>query len=116
MRKLSYLIGVSQSLALAVYAISLVIAASRVETTLGSPIVETIIYLIFALLILLVSRSFNRAQSWARTPYLVTQMFGVIVAYTLLSGDELIYRVTGVLIGLSSIVAIYAMVKTPIED
>ena len=116
MRRLCYRIGLAQSLVLAVYAISLVIAASRVESTLGSPIVETIIYLIFALAIYLTSRGFNRAQNWARTPYLVIQMFGIIVAYTLLSGDDLGYRVAGLVVGISAVFGIYGLVKTPIEN
>lgn len=116
MRRISYLIGLSQSLLLGGYAIAIFIIGVRLESTLGSPVVESIIYLIFAAAIFFVSRGFARVQNWARTPYLVTQMFGLIVAYTLLAGDELNYRITGALVGLSSAVAIYALVKTPLEN
>lgn len=115
MRRVSYLIGVGQSLLLGGYAIALLVVVTRLESTLGSPVVETIIYLIFAAGIFLVSRGFLRAQNWSRTPYLVIQMFGVIVSYTLLSGDDISYRITGAIVGLSSVLAIYALVKTPIE-
>lgn len=116
MRRVSYLIGLSQSIVLAIYAISLVIAASQVESTLGSPIAEAVIYLMFAALIYLVSRGFYQAKNWARTPYLVTQMFGVIIAYTLLAGDQLPYRLAGLIIGLSSAAGIIALAKTPMES
>ena len=116
MRRVSYFIGLSQSLLLGGYAIAILIVGTQLESTLGSPVVESIIYLTFALGIFFVSRGFARAQNWARTPYLVTQMFGLIVAYTLLAGDNLSYRITGVLVGLSSIVAIYALAKTPLEN
>ena len=116
MRTLCYRIGLAQSFSLAIYALSLVIAASKLESTLGSPVVETIIYLLFALAIYFVSRGFNRAQNWARTPYLVIQMFGIIVAYTLLSGNDLGYRIAGLVLGLSSVLGIYGLVKTPIEN
>jgi hypothetical protein len=43
-------------------------------------------------------------------------MFGIIVAYTLLSGNDLGYRIAGLLVGLSSVFGIYGLVKTPIES
>lgn len=116
MRKISYGIAVAQGLALAIYAVSLLVTAIQVDSEVGSPISETIIYLIFAALILLVARGFNKGQSWARTPYLVIQLFLGIVAYTLFVGSGASYKVSGVILGATVVVGIIGLFKTPIES
>ena len=115
MRRLSFLVATLESVTLAIYAASLFVTSLQVESTLGSPIVETIIYLIFAALIFLVGRGLQNNQSWARTPYLLMQVFIGIVAYTLFAGTETIYKVSGIAIGLVAIVGIVALFKTPNE-
>lgn len=116
MRKISYGIAVAQGLALAIYAVSLLITAIRIDSKVGSPISETIIYLIFAALIILVARGFNKSQSWARTPYLVIQLFLGIVAYTLFVGSGLSYKLSGVILGVTVVIGIIGLFKTPLES
>jgi len=116
MRRITFGIAVFESLALAVYAVSILVAAIRVNSKVGSPISETIIYLIFALAIYFVGRGINKAQSWARTPFVVIQAFVGITAYTLFVGTEITYKLSGVLLGVVAIVGFFALLKTPIED
>lgn len=116
MRKISYAIAVAESLALAFYAVSLIVTAIRVNSTVGSPIIETIIYLIFATLIYLVGRGLNKNQNWARTPYLLMQVFIGIVAYTLFVSTDLTYKSSGVVLGLVALVGLVALFKTPVES
>jgi hypothetical protein len=116
MRKVASRIALIESLALAIYALSLLISASINGTTVGSPIVETFIYLIFSTLIFFVARGFIRAQSWSRTPYLLAQIFIGIVAYTLISGTETGYKLAGILIGVTALTGLAAMFKTPVEN
>lgn len=115
MRKLASQIAFVESLSLAIYAVSLLISATINGTTVGSPIVETVIYLIFAILIFFVARGFSRAQSWSRTPYLLAQVFIGIVAYTLIAGTETGYKFAGVVIGIAALSGLAAMFKTPME-
>lgn len=116
MRRVSYGIAVAQGIALAIYAVSILVTAIQVESKVGSPISETIIYLIFAALIILVARGFNKAQSWARTPYLVIQLFLGIVAYTLFVGTETSYKVSGIVLGITVLVGLVGLFKTPLEN
>lgn len=116
MRKVASRIALIESLTLAIYALSLLISASINGTTVGSPIVETVIYLIFSTLIFFVARGFSRAQSWSRTPYLLAQIFIGIVAYTLISGTETGYKLAGILIGVTALTGLAAMFKTPVEN
>ena len=99
MRKLSYAIGLFQSASLAIYAISLFIEANKIQSKVGSPIVETIIYLVFAVLIFVCASGINQSKSWAKTPYLLAQVFGLVVAYTLFAGSATIYKGLGAAIG-----------------
>lgn len=115
MRKVSYLIGFAESIALAGYAASLLIAAKLANSTVGAPAIETAIYLIFATLIFLTTNGVRNIRSWARTPYLLIQIFMVIAAYTLLSGTELSYKISGAVIGLVAITGLVALLKSPLE-
>ena len=49
---------------------------------MSAPVVEIIIYLIFAAGIGLIARGMSAARSAARPPYLLAQIFVLIVAYT----------------------------------
>ncbi|MEN9741237.1 MAG: hypothetical protein RIR66_193 [Actinomycetota bacterium] len=116
MRKLSYAVALLESFALVSYAISIIVSATQVDSKVGSPIVETIIYLIFAGLIFACGQGVNKAKDWARTPYLLSQAFGLIVAYTLLAGTEVTYKVIGLLIGIVSIAGIFGLLKAKREN
>lgn len=112
MRKLSYAVALLESLALVGYAISIMVTATQVNSKVGSPIVETIIYLIFAGLIFACGYGVNKVKDWARTPYLLSQAFGLIVAYTLIAGTQTNYKIAGLLIGIVSIAGIVGLLKT----
>ena len=116
MRKLSYVVALLESLSLFFYSISILIKATQVNSKVGSPIVETIIYLIFAVLIYICGRGVNQAKEWARTPYLLGQVFGVIVAYTLFSGTGATYKVVGLVIAGVSVTGIVSLLKTKSEN
>lgn len=89
--KTSFAIAIAEMLAVAGYAISIVIAylSTGSHGTSGSdvsPWVLVLVYLGFAALIALNARGLWRGNGSARTPYLVTQAFAVVVAQTLLNG------------------------------
>ena len=102
----------AESVALVAYALAIGIAA---RDSRGSSITATgwemAVYLAFAALIGLLCFGLIRRNSLARTPFLVTQAFVVIVGWTVFSGDGgltkavgviiLVVGVTGVLLGFS---------------
>lgn len=116
MRKLSFAVALLESLALVSYAISILIAANRVDSKVGSPIIESIIYLIFAALIFACGQGVNKARDWARTPFLLGQAFGLIVAYTLFAGTQTTYKAVGLVIGIVSIAGIVGLLRTKREN
>lgn len=86
MRKNSFVVGLIEAVALILFAGSIVINAIKDHSTVGSPIVQAIIYVLFSAGIAFVSFGQLRNKSWSRTPYILFQLFAFIVAYTLASG------------------------------
>ena len=107
-------IGVVESLALAVYGIA-ILANSLTSGTAGatgsevSPWILFGAYLAFAGLIAVIVLSLSRGAKGARTPYLLTQAFAIVVAQTLVAGGEMFERVAGwglIAIALAGVLAI----------
>ena len=53
----------------------------------AAPTVEALIYLVFAVGIVLVVKGLWQRRRWARTPFVVIQLFAGITGWTLLQGD-----------------------------
>jgi hypothetical protein len=90
--RIAALIGAAQGIALATYALALVSFEARSTTTgiKGSdlaPGVLVALYLVFALLVFGVTYWFATGRAAARTPFLLIQAFGLVVAQPLFSGD-----------------------------
>lgn len=79
--------GLLQAVALVVFAMSIVVESERVNSTVGKPIAEAVIYAVFAVALAGLTSQLGRGRSWARTPFLVMQLFALIVGYTLLKGS-----------------------------
>jgi hypothetical protein len=59
------------------------------------------------------TRGISKQQNWARTPYLLLQLFIGIAGYTLFSGTLLVYKIVGVVVAAVSVVGFAALVRTP---
>ena len=94
-------IAALETLGVVLYAITVAVAAIRTPGTISAWPVEVAIYLIFAGGLFLVLRGLIDGRGFARAPFVVAQMFGLIVGWTLLSGTDLV-RVVGVIILLMS--------------
>lgn len=110
-----------EAVLLVVYCVALAIAAVNSQgAKLGAPIVEIIIYLIFAAGIGLVARGMLAGRSGARPPYLLTQVFVLIVAWTLFVGDGSVVKFFGIGIGvigaLAMLFGILTIVKEPAPE
>jgi len=90
-------IAAVESLGVLVYAVIVAVAAIRTPGTVSAWPAEVLIYLVFAGGLAVVARGLANRRGFSRSPFVVAQMFGIIVGWTLLSGTEWV-RVTGMVI------------------
>jgi len=98
-----------EALAVLAYTIGILVSGAQNPSSIAAPFVEVVIYLLFVLGIVLVARGLWQRRRWARTPFIVVQLFGLVIAYTLLSGDGDGIHVLGVVVGLISVAGIVAV-------
>lgn len=113
MRKVVLIIGLIEAVTVFGYGLSILINGTLEHSKVGSPLVQFVIYSIFALSLLAIVRGLNLQQNWARTPYYLIQIFVVIAGYTLLSGDGSSVKFTGALVGAIGIAGFVALLRTP---
>ena len=84
------------------YTVAIGVASLNTSGTRQStaPIVLLSIYLIFALGIGAVARGFLTGSGFARTPFMLIQIFVLVSAYTFFSGDGIPVKITGVMLGM----------------
>ena len=116
MRKLVLALGAIQSSAIFIYGLSIVISGTLGKSEAGSPLVQFLIYAFFALSLAATTRGISKNQEWARTPFYILQAFLVITAYTLISGTESIYKITGIIVGAFGIAGFIALLRTPTKS
>jgi hypothetical protein len=106
-----------EAVALVAYCVALGIAGLNSSgATQSAPIVEIIIYLIFAVGIGFIARgSFNGSRT-ARPPYLLTQVFVLIIGYTLLVGDGAAVKLVGSAVGLLGLIAMGVGIASIIKE
>lgn len=110
-------IAAIEAAGLVVYCIALAVAALNSQgATVSAPVVEIIIYLIFAAGIGLIARGMAAVRSAARPPYLLTQVFVLIVAYTLFVGDGSTVKGFGIGIGILGIVGMALGILTIVKE
>lgn len=108
MRKSSVIVGLIESATLVIFAIAIMVNAQRDHSTVGSPIVQSIIYVIFAAGIGLVTYGLSGARAWARTPFIVVQLFAFIIAYTLAVGSSIEAKSSAAVIAVLAMIGVYA--------
>ena len=106
-----------EALALVVYCVALGVAALNSSgATRGAPAVEIIIYLAFAAGIGFIARGSFSGSRTSRPPYLLTQIFVLIIGYTLFVGDGAAVTLAGVAVGLLGIVAMGVGIASIIKE
>lgn len=108
MRKSSFVVGLAEAFSLVLFAGSIIVNAKRDHSTVGSPTVQAIIYLIFAFLIVVFSYGKLRGKMWARTPYILFQIFGFVIAYTLASGTGTEAKLAGAYVAVLAFAGVYS--------
>ncbi len=97
-----------EALALVVMSAGLAFASFNTEGSRNSaaPIVEIIIYLAFAVALFFIARGIARGNSMARSPFVVAQVFALVVAWTLFQGDGFWVNSTGALVALVALIGL----------
>lgn len=113
MKKSVIAIGIIESAVIFVYGLSIVIRGTVEHSTVGSPLVQFIIYSTFAAALAGCTRGISRNKDWARTPFFLLQLFIGIAGYTLFSGTLMIYKVLGVLVAVTGAAGFIALIRTP---
>ena len=111
MRKVAISVGLIEAVSLIAYAISVVVNANRVHSTVGAPTILAGIFTIFGVLMLLLTYGIRVGKQWARTPFMMSQLFAGIIAYTLVSGTGIEAKVAGIAIMLLAAAGIYAIFR-----
>jgi len=87
-------VAVLECAALVAYCVGIGLSAVQDPGSVASAPVEIVIYLLFAVGIGLCARGLWLRRRSARTPFGVAQLFGVVVGWTLTSGDgDLTHRI-----------------------
>jgi hypothetical protein len=103
-----YFISIFQGISLLVYTLIAFVGAlvtgeiERVDTFVA----ENLLYLLLIFLILIVGINFRKHKRASYTPFLLIQMFALIIAWPLLENEKLITQGLGLLIGLSGLIGI----------
>lgn len=109
-----------EAIGLLVYCIALGIAALNSSGSTGAtssaPIVEILIYLIFAVGVGYIARGSFAGSRTSRPPYLLTQIFVLIIGYTLLVGDGAVVKTFGVVIGGVGLAALAVGIASIIKE
>jgi hypothetical protein len=103
-----YFVSIFQGISLLVYTLIAFVGAlvtgeiERVDTFVA----ENLLYLLLIFLILIVGVNFRKHKRASYTPFLLIQMFALIIAWPLLQNEKLITQALGLLIGLSGLIGI----------
>lgn len=113
MKRAAVIIGVIEAATIFLYGLSIVIRGTVEHSSVGSPLVQFVIYSFFAASLAACTRGITRDQNWARTPFFLLQLFIGIAGYTLFSGTIAVYKVIGVVVTIVSVAGFVALLKTP---
>jgi hypothetical protein len=87
-----------EAVAVATYAVTIAISAASSGSVIAAAPIEVAVYLLFAAGIALVTKGVLSRRRIARAPYVLTQLFGLISGWTLVSGDGTDVHVYGWLV------------------
>ncbi len=109
-------VGIVEAAILLVTTIAMGIAAFHSSGSRGEQssanVFLVVIFVIFALLIALVSRSLLRSSTSGRPAFLLIQVFVLIAAWTVFSGGTAVVKAAGVLIGLLALLGGYWTIRS----
>ncbi len=108
-------IAVLEAAAVLAYTIGILASGLQNPGSIAAPWVEGVIYLLFVGGIALVARGLWQCRRWSRTPFVTVQLFGLVIAYTLFSGEASAV-VLGVVVGAVSLVGLVMAFLAPTAE
>lgn len=105
-------LGAIQAIGIFSYGLTIVISGTLGHSTVGSPLVQFLIYAFFALSLAATTWGISKHQDWARTPFYILQVFIIISGYTLVSGTETVYKVIGLVVGALGVAGFITLIRT----
>jgi len=116
MHKVAFGCGITQAIALGAFAVSVLIKDTNDNGVRGStphPYILFTIFMLFAGAIALVSSHLLRRSTWTRTPFIMIQVFALLVfAYLPLNGSGNLAHLAGASVAVISVVALAALWRT----
>ena len=112
MRRAHIAIGWLEAFALLGFAISIVVNANRVHSTVGNPLAEAVIFAVFGVAIAGLTRLLQRGAIAARTPFALVQVFVVIAGLTFAAGSSVYAKGVGAIVTVAGAVAFAALVRS----
>jgi hypothetical protein len=112
-KKIALIIGAIESAVIFIYGLSIVIRGTVDHSSVGSPLVQFVIYSIIAASLAAFTRGISKDQNWARTPFFLLQIFIGIAGQLLFSGTIFVYKIAGVVVVIAGIVGFVALIRTP---
>ena len=106
--EICYKIGTVQGISLGIYALWAFISAlltgeiERIDTF----ITENIVYAIFVISIILVAKGFQKLKKFSFTPFLLIQLFAIIISWPFVEDADLYTKLFGLVILIFSVFAL----------
>jgi hypothetical protein len=76
-----------EALAILAYTAGIALSGAQNPGSVAAPAVEALIYLTFAVGVVLVVKGLWQRRRWSRTPFVVIQLFAIVTGWTLVQGD-----------------------------
>ncbi len=107
--KIAVFIGIFQGLSLAGFGIFVLISAFLANSIerMSTLITEVILYILLGIMVLLISKGFNNLKRLTFTPFVLTQLFVVIIGWPLIQDDQRLTQALGCLMILFSVYALF---------
>jgi len=83
-----------------------------IQTLIG----EEILYVLFAITLFLISRGLKQYKKVVYTPFILTQLFTIVIAWQYLKDDQIIYQIIGLIVALVAFFTIYIGLKPELRN
>ena len=117
MRKIAAACGILEAVSLVIFAISLLFDEHETQGVRGStphPFILSFLYLVFSIGIALIARGILSGATWARTPFVLIQVFAILVfAYLPGSGSGIWPKVAGFTVGAVAFIGLITHWRSP---
>jgi hypothetical protein len=92
-------IAAAEALGLAVLVVSVLVAGSRAGGESGLMLSGVAVYGLFLAGLILVIAGLRRRSRFARGPFIVAQLFGLVAAWMFVESGDQLFRVAGIVVG-----------------